>query len=162
MKSWWRARAPREQRLLRIGGVVGGLLLAWAFVVYPQQRAHRAAQDAVSAAERDLAWMRQVAPALRARVGTTPNPAGGSRSLLVQVDATARAAGLAAAIGNVEPQPDGRVGVSFNDVSFDALMRWLEPFAAQHGARIESFSAQRTPTNGLVDARLTLIEAGRG
>ncbi len=162
MNAWWRARAPREQRLLTVGGVVAALLLVWAFVVYPEQRAHRAALEAVSNSERDLAWMRQAAPALRAAGPVAALSAGSGRSLLAQVDATARAAGLASAIGNVEPQPNGRVGVSFNDVSFDALMRWLEPFAAQHGARIEAFSAQRTPSNGLVDARLTLIEAGRG
>ncbi len=161
MKAWWAARAPREQRLLAVGAIVGGLLLVWAFVVYPQQRAHRAAQDAVIASERDLAWMRQVAPALQGGGGVVASASSGGRSLLAQVDATARAAGLAAAIGNVEPQPNGRVGVSFNDVPFDALMRWLEPFAVQQGARIESFSAQRKPANGLVDVRLTLIEAGR-
>lgn len=162
MRVWWSARAPRERQLLTGGAFVGGLLLAWAFVLYPQQRAHRAALDAVNASERDLAWMRQAAPALRGTGPVIAAQASGGPSLLAQVDATARAAGLASAIGNVDPQPNGRVGVSFNDVSFDALMRWLEPFAAQHGARIEAFSAERTPANGLVDARLTLIEAGRG
>ena len=162
MKAWWQTRAPRERRLLTVGAMVGGLLLVWAFVVYPQQRAHLAAVEAVTVAERNLAWMRQAAPTLRASGSAITSQAGSGKSLLAQVDATARAAGLAGAIGNVEPQPNGRVGVSFNDVPFDALMRWLEPFAAQHGARIESFSAQRTPANGLVDARLTLIDAGRG
>lgn len=161
MNAWWRSRAPREQRLLVAGSIVAALLLTWAFVVYPQQRAHRAALEAVANSERDLAWMRQAAPTLRGQ-GTVVAASGSGRSFLAQVDATARAAGLGSAIGNVEPQPDGRVGVTFNDVSFDVLMRWLEPFAAQHGARIEAFSAQRTPANGLVDARLTLIEAGRG
>lgn len=162
MNVWWSSRAPRERRLLTAGAVVAGLLLVWAFVVYPQQRAHRTALDAVAASERDLAWMRQAAPALRGAGPIIAAQTGAGPSLLAQVDSTARSAGLASAIGNVEPQPNGRVAVSFTAVSFDALMRWLEPFAAQHGARVESFSAQRTPANGLVDARLTLIEAGRG
>lgn len=162
MKRWWLARAPREQRLLAIGSIVGGLLLLWAFVIFPQQRAHGAAADAVAAAERDLAWMRQTAPALRGSGLLPVAQSGGGRSLLAQLDATARSAGLGASIGTVEPQPNGRVSVNFEDVPFDALMRWLEPFVSQHGARVESFSARRTPANGLVDVRLTLIEAGRG
>lgn len=161
MKAWWIGLSPREQKLVTAGAIVGGLLLLWAFVLFPQQRAHRAAKEAVANSVRDLAWMQQAAPGLRGSTASVASARSGGRSFLAEVDAGARAAGLAAAIGRVEPQPNGRVSVSFNDVSFDALMQWLEAFAAQHSARVESFSAQRVSGAGMVDARLTLLEAGR-
>jgi len=161
MKAWWIGLAPRERKLVAAGAMVGGLLLLWAFVVFPQQRAHRAAIEAVANSERDLAWMQQAAPALRGSSASAASARRGGRSFLAEVDSSARAAGLATAIGKVEPQPNGRVSVSFSEVSFDGLMQWLEAFVAQHGARVESFSAQRVSGAGMVDARLTLLEAGR-
>ncbi len=161
MRAWFNGLASRERRLLAGGAMVGVLLLLWAFVLYPQQRAHRAAVEAVKNSERDLAWMQQAAPALRGSSVANASARGAGRSLLAEVDSSARAAGLSSAIGRVEPQPNGRVTVSFNEVSFDALTQWLEAFTAQHGARVESLSAERVSGSGLVNARLTLLEAGR-
>ncbi len=160
MRQWWSSRAVSEQWLLGAGACIAAMLLLWAFVVSPLQRSRRAAVDGVAAAERDLAWMRDNASGL-AIASTGTAQASGGRSLLAEIDSSARTAGLGGQIGSVERQATGRVAVSFSEVPFDALMRWLEPFAATQGASLESFSARTGNTPGLVDARATLVEAGR-
>lgn len=160
MRQWFATRAPREQWLLGTGALIAALLLLWAFVVHPLQDSRRTSAESVAAAERDLAWMRDSVAGLRGASPLAGN-GGSGRSLLAEIDSSARAAGLGAQMGSVEPQPNGRVAVSFSAVPFDALMRWLEPFAAAQGAGLESFSARTGNTAGLVDARATLVEAGR-
>jgi general secretion pathway protein M len=80
------------------------------------------------------------------------------RSLLARVDASAREAGLGSALLRAEPIGTGNVRVTFQQAGFDALMRWIETFSAQHGARVGELSVQRADGVGLVDARLTLEE----
>jgi general secretion pathway protein M len=83
-----------------------------------------------------------------------------NRSLLARVDASAREAGLGDVLLRVEPVSSGQVRVQFERAGFDALVRWLEDLSTRYGTRVTELSATRSEGVGLVDARLSLDEAG--
>lgn len=160
MSAWrarWEALAPRERRMLSIGGVTLAGILVWIGVWEPLVAARDAWQMRVAAAESDLAWMRAVAPRVQAGgTAVAPPLASDGRSLLARVDASAREAGLGTALLRVEPVAAGQVRVTFEQAGFDALVSWLEALARSQGVRVTEFSAQRGDGVGLVDARLSL------
>jgi general secretion pathway protein M len=48
------------------------------------------------------------------------------------------------------------VRASFEFVSFDSLIAWIEQLARDYGVQITDFSADRVDATGLVNARVTL------
>lgn len=162
MKDWLASLPPRDRRTLVIGVAVVAIALLWAYGWYPlaQSRARLAAQ--VATAEANLAWMRGAAAqvkGLRAAGGDVFDRAG--KSLLALVDASAREAGLAAALNRAEPVDAARVNVWFEAANFDQLATWMETLAQRHGVSVEELSVERVEGVGLVDARVALIDAPR-
>jgi general secretion pathway protein M len=154
----WSALQPRERRVLVLGALVVGMVLSYVLLWEPLSRSRQDWRVRVAAAESDLAWMRAAAPRVRDAGAATATPTRDGRSLLARVDASAREAGLGSALLRAEPIGTGNVRVTFQQAGFDALMRWIETFSAQHGARVGELSVQRADGVGLVDARLTLEE----
>lgn len=161
LQRFWQGRAPRERSMLVRGAVVLVLIAVYFGAWEPLRDARNTWRERVAVADADLAWMRAVSPQVAARAGATPAGARDTRSLLARADASAREAGLGGALLRVEPVADGQVRVHFEDVGFDALMRWVETLAERHGTRVTDFSAQRAAGVGRVDARLSLQEPTR-
>lgn len=163
MSAWrqrWQALAPREQRALALGVLAVALTLGYVLLWEPLAQSREEWRARAAAAQTDLAWMRAVAPQVRAQRDTQPFSTGpDGRSLLARVDASARDAGLGGVLLRVEPVNAGQVRVQFQRAGFDALMRWVETLAAQYGTRVTELSATRSDGVGLVDARLSLEES---
>ena len=162
MNAWLASLSHRDRRTLQVGAVVIGVALLWAFGWYPlaQSRARLAAQ--VATAEANLAWMRGAAAqvkGLRANGGDVFDRAG--KSLLALADASAREAGLGAALTRAEPVDGARVNVWFERANFDQLAGWLELMASRYGVGVEELSIERGEGVGLVDARVALIDSPR-
>lgn len=160
LQRTWRGLAPRDRRMLGGGALVLAAILAYVGAWEPLVAARNDWRLRVATAQADLAWMRAVAPQVRAQ-GEAQPAAVDNRSLLARADATAREAGLGGALLRVEPVAEGQVRVIFEDVAFDDLMRWVEGLAATHGTRVGELSAQRAAGVGRVDARLSLEDAAR-
>jgi general secretion pathway protein M len=157
VRQRWEALAPRERRIIALGAAVVVAVLFYLLLWEPLAQRREAWRVRVVAAESDLAWMRAVAPQVGARAATRPvTLVPDSRSLLARADASAREAGLGAALLRVEPVSARQVRVYFEQAGFDAMMRWLEALAARQGTRVVEMSAQRADGVGLVDARVTL------
>lgn len=157
-------RLPRrERRALVLGGLVIGAALGWAFVWEPLERARARLAADVERLEADLAFMREAAPALRARAAQGDPGAleRAGRSLLALADGTAREAGLGLELKRVEPVGEGRVGVWFEGVAFDGLVTWLDGLASRFGVRVEDLRVERSVAAGTVDARVTLRDTAR-
>ncbi|HPF72667.1 MAG: type II secretion system protein M [Rhodanobacteraceae bacterium] len=154
--DWWQARAERERWILRIGALLALLILGYGLLWLPLSRARDGLRQQVQQGERDLNWMRQVpASALTAPSATFVAPSG--ESLLSRLDRGARAAGLGNALLAVEPVTDGEVRMRFQQVDFDAAMRWLETQSAA-GIRVRELSVQRAESEGRSDLRVALGE----
>ena len=83
------------------------------------------------------------------------------KSLLALADASAREAGLGAALTRAEPVDGARVNVWLERANFDQLAGWLEVLACRYGVGVEELSIERVEGVGLVDARVALIDTPR-
>lgn len=153
LRAWFAKLAPREQRLVLIGGAAAACLLLLG-VLMPLETRVSALQQRVANKQADLAWIRSVAPrlpALRRTAGL-----GGGQSLVVLADRVARETGIARALTGSQPGGDGSLSVRLEQVSFDALAAWMATLLQQHGVRVVSSTIDRTATVGLVSATVVL------
>lgn len=163
MRQWWTGLATGERRMLAFGAPLALLLLGWAFVWHPLARkrveltqdvqARQAALDYVERGAAEIARLRSAGRESRAdRAG---------RSLLALADASARDAGLEAALRRVEPAGSDGVKVVFENVRFDDLIGWIETLSQGYGIETSDLSVDRADGVGIVNARVTLQDAPR-
>ena len=160
LRHWWQSREARERRVLVLGGVLLGVMLAWAFAWYPLGRAQATLATRLETQRQDLDFMQRAESelsALREQGGANGAERGG-KSLLALVDATARASELGVALKRIEPIDDRRVRVEFADAGFDQLAAWLDGLQRDYGIAAEDVSIDRGAGEGVVDARLTVQE----
>lgn len=158
LTGWLASRDARERRFLLIGVIALAVALAVGLVVL--DRSVSRAKAHLARRERDLAWMRSVAPELAAtgRVSAGSAPTSES-SLIVIVDRSAHAAGLGTALASSEPSRLGGLRVRLNKAPFDRLVGWLERLSAQHRVRVASATLNGAGAPGLVNATLVLKAA---
>ncbi|MBK6727489.1 MAG: type II secretion system protein M [Xanthomonadales bacterium] len=160
MSAWWSALAERDRRFLSIGAAIVALLLFWALWFDPLRVARASLADSVQQGEADLVYMQAAAQRLATLQsgGSASVFDRGGRSLLALADASAREAQLANALKRIEPVSSGRVAVSLEAASFDAMAGWLEQLQQRYGVRAEEFSINRAAGIGQVDARVVLVD----
>lgn len=159
MKAWWQQLAARERRWVALGGGALALILVYSLAWQPLASYHARVQQRVSEQTELLAWMTQSAleiERLRAAAGGVMPVS--AQSLLAQVDASAKAAGLGAALKRVEPEGGSTVRVWLEQAPFDATVLWLERLKREHGARITSVVVERVAAApaGAVNVRIAL------
>lgn len=159
--SWWRSLAPNERRMLAVGTVVVVLMLGWALAWHPLAMRRAELQLDIGNQRLDLAYVQTAALEVERQRATGLRSRGDreGKSLLALADATARTAGLAAALKRVEPAGSSSVRVSFEGANFDAMVQWIEILSRQYGVEASDLSADRADGIGLVNARLTLQDA---
>jgi len=161
IRAWWNKLIPSEQRMVAAGAIAAAFLLGWALIWHPLATRRAELRQSVEAQRHELAYVRVAAAEverLRA-AGTHSRADRQGRSLLALADATARAAGLEAALKRVEPVGAASVRVSFEFAGFDPLIGWIEGMARDYGVETTDFSADRADGVGLVNARVTLQDA---
>lgn len=157
----WQTLAARERRLIVAGAVLGGLLLSWAWLWHPLAQSRDALRAEAAANAAALEWMRPAAQQAAAAGGLRLD-AGlvDGRSLLAQVDAGAREAGLAGGLTGVEPLGADRVRARFSVVAFDPLIAWLESAAGQ-GLVVDEMAFRRAGSAGMVDGQVMVRQEVR-
>ena len=159
-QQWWTGLEARERRTLLIGGIALAIIL-YLFVIWlPAHRTVERLETRLTEQHSLLAWMQQAgatAQALRAVGGGNGQIVGiGNQALFSFVDQSAREAGLADALRQVEPTGEQRVRVTLQQANFDVLMNWLVTLKTRHGVDVSALSVRRGETPGLVDAQLVL------
>lgn len=159
--AWWQAQSERDRRTLAAGAVVVALLLGWALIWHPLALRRSSLEQEVASRRDDLVFVQRGAAqaALQHGIGQRARGDRAGKSLLALADATAREAGLGAAIRHVEPAGARSVKVGFEAVDFDALAAWLETLSGGYGVETTELSADRADGVGLVNARVTLQDA---
>jgi general secretion pathway protein M len=162
MRAWWEERAPRERRITAFALFAAALTVLFLFGIEPVLERRAALGAQLQALVNDQAWMEAQAPAVRARMqaGATrvPTAPSGGRSPLAVVDASARAAGLGAALRRVRPL-ETAVEAELEDAPYTVLVRWLGALEGQHGLRIASVGIDRGAEPGRVNVQLRIEPA---
>ncbi len=156
--TWWNQLAARDRRILLVGGVIVAAFLIWSFAWHPMSTEKARLENQIDNARRDLAFVRiaeaEVERLRTAGVRTRADRQG--KSLLALADVSVRGAGIEGLLKRLEPVGSHSVRASFEFVSFDSLLDWIENLARDYGVQITDFSADRIDANGLVNARVTL------
>jgi type II secretory pathway component PulM len=150
LQEWYASLAERERRTVVIGGIAAAILLLVGGV-WKLDAAADSAVSRVEAKRADLAWMQAVAPRLRTMPAQRPD-----ESLPLQVDRTAREAGLADALSGSEPAGQGSLRVRLQGASFDAMVVWVGRLQQERGVVVEVANVDATEAEGLVNASLVL------
>jgi type II secretory pathway component PulM len=149
---WLAGLSERERLLVTWGGVVAIFLLVVGVAILPLYSAASRAEQRVERKRNDLAWMHSVAGELRA---AGPAQASG-QSLVLIVDQTARAAGLAASLRDTQPSGTGGIRVRLESAPFDVIVAWLGDLSRRQGLIVESATVDRTSRTGIVNASLIM------
>jgi general secretion pathway protein M len=158
LRAWLDRLAERERRMVLWGGLAAALVIFFAGLVLPLYAVAAKGEKDVARKQDDLAWMRSVAPELRAAGPAAADASGGS--LVVVVDQTARAAGLASALTGTQPSSAGGIRARFDGAAFDTLIGWLAQLQQRQGVIVESATVDRTATPGIVNASIIIRKAG--
>lgn len=159
MKDWFDGLEQREQAIVGVGGIIAAVILLWALVWMPLDRAHSDANANLERWREALADLRVVAANLNAGAPatSTSRPVSSTESPVVIVDRTLREHSLNNTARRQQPTPNG-VRVEFENVAFDQLVVWLGDLNTRYAMDVQagslSIAARSGP--GRINASLTL------
>ena len=153
----YRELQPRERVMVATGAVVVAITLVYLILWEPLANA-RHQQATTLAEERALAERLETigAAVQKARVSGVGAVQGREQSLLTLIDQQGKAPELGKAPTRMQPEGDTEVKVWFEDVPFDALVRWMNTLESRYGLQITAAELERRAGPGLVNARLTV------
>ena len=151
------ALQPRERWILSGGATVLLLTLVYLLVWEPLVDAHKQRLEALESS-RLLAIRLEQAAAQVQRAGGQRGAgnAGRGLSLMAAVDQASKQGTLGKSPTRIQPEGDREVRVWFEDVSFDALVRWLAELQTRYGVGVQTLDIEPQATPGKVNARLSL------
>ncbi|MCP1119008.1 type II secretion system protein GspM [Robbsia andropogonis] len=162
--AWWAQRQPRERRLLSIGAVVVLIALFYQVLIAPAVEGIGRIEASLPGLQRQLGQMQAQALIAQRLSSGAQGVAPTGDALQTGLTAALTDAGLGDASA-VAPAGNG-VRVTVKQVSFAALVRWLDQMRTQ--LKVKVADAQVTPVrapdgaiDGRVDAVVTL-EGQRG
>ncbi len=147
---------PRERTMVSVGVVVVALLIVYVGIWKPASLARTHAEQRLQDA-RELAAQLEHAGAQIPRNPVTRGPSGGS--LLSVVDQAAKGSELGKPLSRLSPDSDKQVRAWVEGVPFDSLLHWIYTLQTRYGVRVDTADIERQPTEGLVNARLSLVRA---
>ena len=153
LKEWFAALAPREQRIVAAGSIVGGIIVLYSAVWDPLVKAHLGRELALSQS-RSLAQRLETVGAAVQRAPRNAVNRGGS--LISVVDQASRSNALGKQ-PRLQPEGDSEVRLSVDAISFDALVRWLADLETRYGVQVQSAEIEKQDAPGVVDARISLV-----
>jgi general secretion pathway protein M len=152
--NWYTTLAPRDRRVLQIGGVLALLILLVA-IFLPLQTSLGAAREQLLSQQADMEWMRRFGPTLAA-AGPGSMSTAEPANLAVLIDQTARESGLALALTGSQLVDKTAMRVQMEQADFNLLTGWISRLSSQHGMKVEAASITSGPTPGVVNATVQL------
>jgi len=152
------ALQPRERWIVSVGAAIVLVTLLYLAVWEPIVDAHRQRVQALESA-RLLAIRLEQAAAQVQRAGGQRGAAAAGRglSLMAAVDQASKQGTLGKSPTRIQPEGDREVRVWFEDVSFDALVRWLAELQTRYGVGVQTLDVEPQSTPGKVNARMSLV-----
>jgi general secretion pathway protein M len=161
MNEWFQQLVPRERMLVMAAAGLAVIALIGTLGIRPVVNRVDRGHELVQEKETLLTDLTGVAQ----RYG--PQSGGGgamvvtdTRSLVVIVDQTTRALGLATHLKRNQPDGASSIRLRFENVPFDSLIGWLGQLESQFGLSTKTANIDVSAEPGRVNCNLTLDRAG--
>lgn len=163
MKEWFRKLAPREQLLVSVAALLAAILMVVMLGVQPIVSNTTRGQERVSDKRALLQEIERVAERVGPQIGASTQAVAGNsnQSLVVIVDRTTRANGLAPYLKRNQPDGSSSIRLRFESVPFDAVIEWLGMIKDQYGLIATAANIDKSAAPGRVNCNLTLSRGGR-
>ena len=153
LREQWRARAPRERRMLVVAALAVGALLVWWIAIQPALRTLRETPVQLDELEAQLQQLQRLAAESQTLRGAAP--VGTAQAGLALKSATDRLGdkGRLTLLGD-------RATLTLNGVTTEALRGWL--LEARRAARVRPLEAQLTRGQQGYSGTITVVFASGG
>ena len=151
--DFWMARQPRERHVLVIGAVLLLVLLMWLSLIDPALEARAYWQQTLPTLRGQLADLRAMASEIAASPPSTPSAIPAAEVSRTELERSLNDKGLPAQSLTIS---EHRVSVHLSNVSFTALVEWLQLTQASAQLMVTEATISTRDVPGRVDAQLTL------
>ncbi len=158
MKSWWQNLTQREQSIVAGGAILMILTLFYLFIWSPLNSNIKIQKTYLTYQQSLYRWMQQ------ANVKLQKFKASGNKvvkiapqAMLSTVDQSLKKHQLNLFAKTLEQSADNSVLIKFNQVPFDAMLKWLDDLWQQHAIKVSEINIKPNQNkNGLVEAQVLL------
>lgn len=157
MHKWRQALSGRD-RILVIYGSIISLLLLFYFMIWTPLSEKNAELIASNAQTRELiGWMKQARVQLVNLHQQTKTKVATNVSLLSAIEQSVKRNRLEASAADIKQLDTSRVQVTFAQVDYLAVLRWIDDLQTSSASKIDKVSIQKTEKPGIVRVDLTLL-----
>lgn len=154
IRNWFQQLAPREQRIIRVGLVVVGLILVYQWCWSPLVSHQHTLRRRIHTQETMLVWMQSADKQLQ-QAAKTAQPAAAQMTpvmLLSLIQKQIKEAGFVSQLKQLKQAGNDTVELHLQRVEFDKMMVFLTRLLSQHHVLVSQLSVAADVTPGIVNA----------
>ncbi len=157
LKNWWENLLDRERQLITVCGVVVGILFIYGVIWSPLSDAVADRETEVSSQRQLLSYLKKSSVEIQQlkASGIQVNSVG-QTDLLSLAEQTISQQGFSDQLKQVKQLKPNQIALTFENVSFDKLVQWIQMLATTQGVRVDTFNATRLPVVGAANVQVTL------
>lgn len=158
MMEWYRGLEPRERNIALFGALAITAILLFLLVIEPLDKRQKQASIKYKAALNLQQTMQETAnkaEVLR-KQQSMQKPTVAADKLLGLLDQSMKTAGITKDLKSIVPEKNNRVRLRFDDVNFDAFIKWLVDSHNRIGINVDTLSVIDTSKPGRVKASLLI------
>jgi type II secretory pathway component PulM len=148
--------SERDRLVLIFCGIISALLLYYFVIISPLNERNANLVESNAQTRELIDWMQKAKVQLVHLHEQTKNKASANVSLLSAIEQSVKRNRLDAAAGDIKQLDKNRVQVSFAQVDYFAVIRWIEDVQVTSASKIEKVSIQKTAKQGTVHLDITL------
>jgi general secretion pathway protein M len=158
IQNWYQGLQQRERQLVLAASAVIVITLLYLTVWEPIHQGIEEQTQKYQTQVDILDWMQTAATEVRTlrASGSTNRRVDSSQPVTLMIEKSAATAGLKPYLSKLESTSDKGARVTFEDVSFDQLLLWLDTLQTRYGISVSSANLDRADKAGAVKARMTL------
>lgn len=161
MKAWFDQLDARERLLVSVAALLALFALIVMLGIRPIVKQTTRGEMRVSQKQLLLSEVERLAERLGPQSGGTVVAAtGDGQSLVVVVDRTTRANGLAPYLKRNQPDGANAIRLRLENAPFDVIIEWLGLLGASYGLTATSVNIDTAGASGRINCNLTLSRGG--